>query len=362
MTRPSIFQWGKSELTVPVLSRSWAAVSEATNTSHMENILSLRSVRIFVSPLRFIILSADTFMEKPIMKNNTENSSIYNEVLILDFDGSVSLPGLADSVNLRSYEERIRYCAGFRDMSKLETGLKDFIDNHEIFFTGNGDFHHVSYMLIKNTRQTDLTVVVFDNHPDNMFFPFGIHCGSWVYHASRLPNVARIAVFGIASNDIAGFNIIQNRFSVIRAGKVRYFCLRPVGKLLRSMGGLNIEEITAPGIKITEVFDNYIKQVCGPVYLSIDKDVLQPEVVGTTWDQGQMPKEDLFQCISSIASRIVCADICGDLSTYRYRHAIKRLIRRFDGADRISGLPDIEKERHIKLNLELLSCITGHRP
>lgn len=300
-------------------------------------------------------------MGKQPFKNTGGNSPSDTNTLILDFDGSVSLPGLADRVNLRSHEERIRYSTGFRDMSNLEAEVKGLIDNHKIFFVGSGDFHHVSYMLIKNTGQTDLTVIVFDNHPDNMFFPFGIHCGSWIYHASRLPNVSRIAVFGIASKDIAGINIVQNRLSVVRTGKVSYFCLRPIGKLMHFMGGSNIKEITAPGINITEVFENYIKQISGPVYLSIDKDVLQSRVVGTTWDQGRMSKEDLLQCISHISPRIVHADIAGDISTYRYRHAFKRLLRRFDGADRISVLPAAEKERHIKLNLELLSCISGNR-
>lgn len=282
------------------------------------------------------------------------------KALSLDFDDSVFLPSMAERFNLRSYEEKIRYCASFRDMANLEAAVKGLLDSHKIFFVGSGDFHHVSYMLIKNTRHTDLTVIVFDNHPDNMFFPFGIHCGSWVYHASRLPNVSHIAVFGIASNDISGVNIVQNRLSVVRTGKVRYFCPRPVGKLMHFMGGINIETIPS-GITITDVFHSYISQVRGPVYLSIDKDVLQPAVVRTTWDQGRMSKDDLLQCISHVAPRIVRADIAGDISIYRYKHALKRLLRRFDGADRISGLSVVEKERHIKLNLELLSCISGHR-
>ncbi|MBF0592545.1 MAG: arginase family protein [Nitrospirae bacterium] len=268
---------------------------------------------------------------------------------------------MADRVNLRAYEEKIRYYADFRDMNNLTAEVKELMDNHRAFFVGSGDFHHVSYMLIKNTHQADLNVIVFDNHPDNMFFPFGIHCGSWVYHASRLPNVSSVAVFGITSDDIAGINVIQNMFSVIRAGKVRYFCLRPVGKMMRYMGGINIEAITAPGIKITDVFDKYIKHNHhGPVYLSIDKDVLEPGVVGTTWDQGRMSKEDLLQCIRSIAPRIACADICGDLSIYQYRDVIKRFMRRFDGTERTLRSLDIENERHIKLNRDLLSSITGN--
>ena len=61
---------------------------------------------------------------------------------------------------------------------------------------GSGDFHHVSYLLIERLRRLgrQIQVVVFDNHPDNMRYPFGIHCGSWVWHVSRLPFVERVHV------------------------------------------------------------------------------------------------------------------------------------------------------------------------
>ncbi len=45
---------------------------------------------------------------------------------------------------------------------------------------GSGDFHHLSLPLLRRMRtQVPFQLVVLDNHPDNMRFPFGMHCGSW---------------------------------------------------------------------------------------------------------------------------------------------------------------------------------------
>ena len=60
---------------------------------------------------------------------------------------------------------------------------------------GSGDFHHLSLPLVElearrqRSRAGSLRVVVLDNHPDNMRFPLGVHCGSWVGRAAALPGV-----------------------------------------------------------------------------------------------------------------------------------------------------------------------------
>src|SRR3990170_5033551 len=166
-------------------------------------------------------------------KNRFTDNDLFRDVLIIDFDGSVSLPFKADRLDMRNREEEIRYSASFNHFKILENEIKEQIKNHKIFFLGSGDFHHVSYLLIKNIIKEPFQVIVFDNHPDNMVFPFGIHCGSLVYHASKLPNVLNTAVFGIASADTKGINILQNHYSAIKTGKVKYYCLSTVPKLTK---------------------------------------------------------------------------------------------------------------------------------
>lgn len=281
----------------------------------------------------------------------------FKDALILDFDGSVSMREDADSLDLREWEEGCRYFSGFGTMARLEGVIREEIKSRSIFLIGSGDFHHISYLLIKQIPQKDIQVVVFDNHTDNMFFPAGIHCGSWVYHTSRLPNVAGIAVFGIASGDISGLDLIQNRFSVIRSGKVKYYCLTPVSGLARLLGDTGIEDIRISEEDIPGVLKRHLQDSDGPVYLSIDKDVLRKEVVATGWDQGLMTEAGLLESVAMIAPSVIAADIAGDISSYSYRNPLKKLMRWVDGHD---SLPDnIEKERlkHRELNMKILAAL-----
>ena len=51
-----------------------------------------------------------------------------------------------------------------------------------------------------------------------------------------------------------------------------------------------------------------------PVYISIDKDVLNERVVDTCWDQGIMDFDELKKILHKIISsyRIIGLDICGE--------------------------------------------------
>ena len=125
--------------------------------------------------------------------------------LVLDFDASVlPLPG-AQTVALHHHQEAIRFGCRKTALRALGRELAAALDERPpLVFLGSGDYHHVSYLLIERLRalNTRLQIVVFDNHPDNMRYPFGIHCGSWVWHVSRLPFVARVHVVGITSTDV----------------------------------------------------------------------------------------------------------------------------------------------------------------
>ena len=103
-----------------------------------------------------------------------------SRALVLDFDGSVAPLEGAETIALRDREEELRFACRLRALRALpKTGEAPLV------FLGSGDFHHVTYALLARLRRP-VEVVVFDNHPDNMRYPFGIHCGSWVAHAARL--------------------------------------------------------------------------------------------------------------------------------------------------------------------------------
>ena len=53
-----------------------------------------------------------------------------------------------------------------------------------------------------------------------------------------------------------------------------------------------------------------------PIYISIDKDVLDPDQLMTNWDQGTMKSETLIKIVKRLleSKRILGIDICGEVS------------------------------------------------
>jgi arginase family enzyme len=280
--------------------------------------------------------------------------------LILDFDASVRpLPG-AQAVALHHHQEAIRFGCRKAVLRDLGQELAPSLDARApVVFLGSGDFHHVSYLLIERLRALDtrIQVVVFDNHPDNMRYPFGIHCGSWVWHVSRLPFVARVHVAGITSTDVEGGRLWENHLAALYSGKVAYYCVQ---RNLRAMQRLGIRHAyTFPSV--TALLDQLFATLAAspePVYLSIDKDVLASDVVQTNWDQGVMRLEELATAIHALRGRILASDVVGEVSSYRYRSLFKRLL---SGLDRQPEIPvqtlNEWQARHQQVNRQLLSLL-----
>lgn len=253
--------------------------------------------------------------------------------LILDFDGSVQdLPG-ARAIALGHHQETIRFGCRRSQLRQLGTVLSADLDERPpVVFLGSGDYHHVSLLLIERLRAlgTPIQVVVFDNHPDNMRYPFGIHCGSWVWHVSRLPFVARVHVVGITSTDVELGRLWENHLGPLYSGKVVYYALHRNLQLMQRLGirhSRSFESMRA----LLEALLATLTLTSDPIYLSIDKDVLSRDVVQTNWDQGVMRLDELFNTIQAFLPRVVASDIVGEVSCYRYRSRFKRLLSGLDG-------------------------------
>ena len=269
--------------------------------------------------------------------------------LILDFDGSVAPLDGAETISLRDREEEIRFACSVRALEDLP----DF-GGPDLVFMGSGDFHHVSYTLISRMRRP-MQVVVFDNHPDNMRYPFGIHCGSWVSHVARLPFVSRVHVAGIRSDDVRGWHAFENRLGVLRSGKVVYWCVVPD---LNALGRLGVRE-SRSFASISAMLEGLRSAISNePAYLSIDKDVLASDVVQTNWDQGVMRFDELESAIAMLRGRIVAADVVGDVSAYRYRSRVKRLLSALDRQPEIPAQSlEAWREAHRQVNVRLRSLL-----
>lgn len=252
--------------------------------------------------------------------------------LVLDLDGSLRGLAEAQALPLGDWQEDIRFGCGAAVWKRFERHLEERLPRHHgTVFLGSGDYHHLSHLLLKRLGPAGpFDLVVLDNHPDNMRFPFGIHCGSWVRHAADLPWIRTIHVVGICSDDVGPGHAWENYLLPLYRGRVRYWTIGVdtgwagavgLGKAFRSFAGGG------------ELIDAFVAAQAGesiPVYLSIDKDVLAPEVARTNWDQGQLELNEVGRVIESLAGRLVGSDITGEVSIHHYRTPWKRWLSALD--------------------------------
>lgn len=274
--------------------------------------------------------------------------------IILDIDGSRSFPIGAERIDLRRWQGNLRYSASFSDLARLESLLRSSLEGKTAAFLGSGDFHHLTFALLRRRTERNLHAVVFDNHPDNMIFPWGIHCGSWVYHAARLPNIRKISVIGITSGDVSGINLLQNHYSVLRSGKVAYYCFRELPAALGILSSGAAHDARGARKRWAAWLQDTFLKDGSDLYLSIDKDVLCPAAARSTWDQGVMEAGELLLAVKTLSPRVVAADIVGEPSSYAYRSPVKRF---FTWLDDCAKNTEIDPAPHARINQDILEAL-----
>jgi len=176
--------------------------------------------------------------------------------VILDFDASVP-PLSVDEVRIpvNDWQEAIRFGCTLRTYAALASHLDGLIPpEHGCVFTGSGDYHHLSLYLLRRLARRkalapgSLDVVVCDNHPDNMRYPFGLHCGSWVRHAAALACIRHIHVIGITSPDITFAHAWENYLMPLARKKLFYWSVGRRAAWLGLLGrGDHVRSSTQPG-------------------------------------------------------------------------------------------------------------------
>lgn len=261
--------------------------------------------------------------------------------VVLDVDASVGVLGDELRLPLQHWQEAVRFGCGLSKFKRFAATLQAQLpEKHGTVLMGSGDFHHLSWPLIERSiarhgfsKAHPLRVVVLDNHPDNMRFPWGVHCGSWVRRVAMHPAVSQVHVAGITSQDIGRNHAWENYLAPLRAGKLTYWSsgvktdwARPVG-----LGAAfrSFESVAELAVTLARMLHEQPQAT----YLSIDKDVFAPELVRTNWDQGRMLEDDAMDIVDALGGHLVDSDITGDVSSWRYATWWKRWMSAGDGQD-----------------------------
>ena len=256
-----------------------------------------------------------------------------NHPIILDIDGSLRGLKGTQTIDLSHWQEAIRFGCSWSTWKSFGSVLSEQLPaSYGPVCMGSGDFHHISHLLLDHIAHSEpFDVVVLDNHPDNMRFPFGIHCGSWVVHAARLPHIRRVHILGITSADVSWRHAWENHLLPIAQGKIRYWTtgvnvqwVNPCG-LAKSIGSfINVQEL------LRQFMAELENNIPGAVYLSIDKDVFAEHVVRTNWDQGCFDLEHVRQLIEALKGKLIGSDITGEVSVHHFHTAWKRWLCALD--------------------------------
>lgn len=161
-----------------------------------------------------------------------------------------------------------------------------------IRFIDGGNYHYVSYVLMKKLQEP-YNLVVLDHHTDMIPPRFGgiLSCGSWVRQSlSDKECLQNVSLLGV-SDELA----------------------QTVGEEYKNRVTVYGEtEISGDGW-----LSDFAGQLSKPVYLSIDKDAFSPEELTTDWDQGSMSLDQLSALWDVICEEVpvLAVDVCGEYNS-----------------------------------------------
>lgn len=282
--------------------------------------------------------------------------------IVIDLDASVGALPDARVLAMRDWQEAIRFGCSLATMWRFRAALEGQMPAaHGTVFMGSGDFHHVSWPLIARLDPTrPIDVVVFDNHPDNMRFPFGVHCGSWVRRVAALVHVEHVHVIGITSADIGARHAWENYLTPLLRRKLSYWSIGVDTGWAHWLGITGQFRSFADPDALVDAFTAFQRTRQKACYLSIDKDVFHPDTARTNWDQGRFRLEHALAVIDALAAPLAGSDVNGEISRYRYHAWWKRRLSALDNQPEIdpAQLATWQAQQHA-LNLRLLEAITA---
>ncbi len=162
--------------------------------------------------------------------------------------------------------------------------IKKYFTNNElngIHFIDSGDYHYLT-KLFCDLINYDFCLIVFDHHSDMKDDDFNnyLTCGNWINHVKNNKYLKKIIIVGpkLNNNELISDITENNIINVSKLEEAKFF--------------------------ISDF----------PVYISIDKDILDSSVIETNWDQGILKEKDILKAINIIFNKdnVIGIDICGE--------------------------------------------------
>jgi hypothetical protein len=296
-------------------------------------------------------------------------------VQVMDLDGSIcSQHVLMDRLRptvlpVAPWGPRIRMACAFRRFQRFERALgalapEPASDAPILTLCGSGDFHHVSLALLRRLRGS-FNLLVVDKHPDWMrAIPF-LHCGTWLYHATALPQVGRIFHVG-GELDFDNHYRWLAPWPHLRSGRITVI---PAVRRFRrgNWAGVDNEplrpaadaEATAERLEaVVQAFRAHLQQ--RPLYISVDKDVLLEGDAAVNWDSGQLRLTEvqavLVAFLRAARGMLAGMDIVGDWSPVRVQGVLRRLLHRTEHPALVID-PAEAARRNERANLSLVAAV-----
>jgi hypothetical protein len=300
-------------------------------------------------------------------------------VRILDLDGGLTaqeaVARRADAIyRLQAWGPRVRLACSFGRFGRFRRALAEHLGGETdaapaLTLVGSGDFHHVSLALVERVPEP-FNLLVVDNHPDWMRrIPF-LHCGTWLYHAARLPRVRRVYLVG-GDVDFDNHYRWLAPWPLLRSGKIAVF---PAVRRFTRGGWGNVPHEQLRPEPATPLIPEHMEELLAPhradlarhpLYVSLDKDVMVSADAPVNWDSGHLREAEVNAVLEAFegaaGGRLAGMDVVGDWSPVRVAGAFRRFFHLTEHPA-LDIRPAQANRRNEWLNLRLLAGREAYRP
>ena len=180
-----------------------------------------------------------------------------------------------------------------------------------IHLIDSGNYHYMTRLFTKLIKEP-YELFFFDNHTDMKPAMFDmLSCGSWAKETlEKDENLCRIVMVGPPQKSIEELPeglLNSEKLVILSREEIEDTSGEGSGKDAEKESGKAAENLEK------KLLTKTLQDPDIPLYISIDKDILDESEVKTNWDQGNIKMQDLIEMIKSICKgrRIIGADICG---------------------------------------------------